>query len=232
MNTSDRPAFSNSRRGGILGSFLGFYRSLLPRDDIFVRLFAAHAAKGEEASKVFTLVLGGQENAAFHHEYVRRIEQEADVLGRETTDAVNTVFMPPFDASDILKLSEGLDDIVDLMKRASKEYILCGLPATVEMLGIAGCIEEACGELARGIPLLSNIPANAEALNSMCSRIDAIESRADEFHQHGLSLLFKPGVTRDLNTILLRGILDFIEAVIDRCEDVAKMVQVIVVKQV
>jgi predicted phosphate transport protein (TIGR00153 family) len=210
------------------------FRFLMPKDDTFVTAFAAQAAKTVEAAEVFRTMLADPANAAAHHAVLSRIEREADDINRATIRSIHRVFVTPFDRSDILAVTDALDDVIDRMKDGGRRMLLYKVPITPQMLTMGDCILRACERLRDGMPLLGDIAGNAPAIGAMCEAVDAIESEADRALQSGMDALFNgnadgpsPG-----HKLMVQMVYDGIEAVADRCEDVTDLIQGIVIEQV
>lgn len=213
---------------------LKLFRLLMPRDDIFVAAFAAQAAKTVEAAQAFRAMLADPANAPAHHAALSRIEKEADEVNRATVRSIHRVFITPFDRSDILALTDGLDDVIDRMKDGGRRMLLYKVEVTPEMLSMADCILRACERLRDGMPLLADISRNARALATMCEEVDAIESEADRALQAGMDALFNGGADglSPGHKLMVQMVYDGIEAVADRCEDVTDLIQGVMIEQV
>ena len=206
---------------------------LLPKEPMFVDAFVRHSRKAVQAAESFESMVAATDPAAaaaFHADLIR-IEDEADVITRETILGIRRVFVTPFDRSDIRDPINGIDDIIDLMKDAARRTTLYGTAFTPEMRGMADCASRACAELAAGIPLLSSLATNAETLHAMCARVGAIESEADEMMARGLAAVFA-GSGSPGGKLTDERVYDLFEAVVDKCEDVADCIDGIVAESV
>ena len=210
---------------------LNMFRALMPREDQIVAAFSAHAAKGVEAAILFRALVAEPDRAEERQQELRRVEHEADEISRALVRKVQRSFVTPFDRSEILALADALDDVIDLMKDAGRRTLHYRFPSTEMMVAMADRIVTACEEIRDMVPLLAAVPKNAEAIMASCRRIDAIESEADRFLADGLQQLFS-GDGSPGTKLTGERVYDLIEAVIDRCEDVAKLVEGIVTEQV
>lgn len=209
-----------------------WYRRLMPQEDRFVRSFAAHARLVVEGARTFrALIADGDAALPGHYATLARIEAEADTITYETIRSIHRTFITPFDRSQILDLITGLDDILDLMKDAGRRVQRYAIGLTEEMVGMADCAVEAATALAEAMPLLGNIGRNLDALAAMQEAVRRAESRADELLDRGLGDLFA-GTTSPGHKLTAEKIYDLIEEVVDRCEDVADVIQGIVIEQV
>lgn len=214
---------------------LKLFRMLMPQDDTFVTAFAAQAAKTVEAAEVFRAMLANPGMAEAHQAVLSRIEREADEINRRTIRSIHRVFITPFDRADILSLTNGLDDVIDLMKTAGRRMLLYRVAVTPEMLAMADCVVRACEQLRDGMPLMGDITGNARAIGVMCDAVDAIESEADRAFQAGLNALFHgsdPGGPSPGHKLMVQMVYEGIEEVADACENVVDLIQAVVIEQV
>jgi predicted phosphate transport protein (TIGR00153 family) len=215
--------------------FLKIFRHLMPHDDTFVSSFSAQAAKSVEAALVFRAVLAEPTNAEAHHAKLSCIEREADEINRGTIRSIHRVFITPFDRSDILALTNALDDIIDLMKSSARRILLYKVEVRPQMLTMADCIVQACEQLREGIPLLRDITGNVDGLTTMYEAVDGIESEADRALRDGLAEIFSgegSEATSAGEKLMVQLVYEGIEEVVDRCEDVGDLVQAILIEQV
>ncbi|WP_458094249.1 DUF47 domain-containing protein [Roseomonas sp. WA12] len=212
---------------------LKLFRLLMPRDDTFVAAFASQAARTVDAAMAFRAMLAEPASLARHYADLSRIEREADEINRATIRSIHRTFITPFDRTDILALTDALDDVIDRMKDAGRRLTLYKVPVTPEMLTMADCIIRACERLRDGMPLLDDISGNARALGAMCEAVDTIESEADRALQAGMDTLFAEDSTASPGyKLMVQMVYDGIEDVADRCEDVADLIQAVMVEQV
>ncbi len=214
---------------------LKLFRFLMPQDDTFVASFSQQAAKTVEAAEVFRLLLAEPDRAEDHAKRLSRIEKEADEVNRATIRSIHRVFITPFDRSDILQLTNALDDIIDLMKAAGRRIRLYRADVTPQMLAMADCIVRACEQLRAGMPLLGNITGNIVGLTAMQEAVDRIESEADAALKEGLDEVFGGPMADQISAgqkLMVQSVYDGIEDVVDRCEDVVELVHSIVIEQV
>jgi uncharacterized protein len=213
---------------------LGWFRALLPRDDRFFDLFARHSRTlVAGASALERLLEGGPAMQDHAREIVAR-EQEADDIAREVLLAVRRTFITPFDRGDIQELIQSMDDAIDQMNKTVKTINIFEVRTfTPNMREMGAGIVQVAELTAAAIPLLKAIGANAQQLGAYAEEVTRIEDRSDELHEIGLKALIRDGGSADaMNYIIGREILDHLEKVVDRFEDVAKKVNSIVVENV
>ncbi len=202
---------------------------LMPKEGRFFELFNEHAEQ---------IVLGGRELAALmtsKDDFQRRafaietIEKRADRITQTTIELLHKTFITPLDRDEIHQLITRMDDILDLMEDVSQSIFLYDvkeLNSEAEKLA-AVCV--ACSEQVKiAVGLLSNMD-NAQQILKACEEIDRLESEADHVMRAAMAKLFRdePDV---LNVIKMKAIYELLETVTDRCEDVANIIEGIVLE--
>lgn len=212
---------------------LKFIRSLMPREEGFVANFTAHADRLVAASGALIAMMQAspaEREARFAD--VRAIEQQADTIARETLMALHRAFITPFDRSDIHALITAQDDTVDLIEDVGQHALLYRIGEFgPRMLELARLIEDGAKLLAEAIPLLTDVNKNVGRISQLCEQVGRIESDADKVLHQGLSEL----IALQPETITFLGckeVYEMLEAVTDRCDDVADLIEGIVLDHV
>jgi uncharacterized protein len=209
---------------------LRLFRSLMPKDESFVERFCEHSRYVVNGAGAFRQLLSGGDAEA-HYADLCRIEEAADAVTRGIIQAIHRTYITPFDRSQILELATALDDTIDLMKEAGRRLRLYGIDFTPEMQGMADCAVRATTEIRDAMPLLGAIGRSVGPLNAMQDRVRRAESDADDLLAQGLRSVFVSN-TSPGHKLTVEKVYDLIEAVVDRCEDVADVIEGIVVEQV
>jgi predicted phosphate transport protein (TIGR00153 family) len=209
---------------------LRFFRKLMPRDERFVERFCRHSEIVVKGAVEFRGILGGADYDA-HCKELFHLEDLADDVTKETVHAVHRSFITPFDRSEVLELITTLDDVIDIMKDASRRLGLYKVAYTPEMLGMADCAIRASTAIRDAMPALSAIGRNEAIFNEMQQKVRAAESEADDLLQRGMKALFAGGDPTG-DKLVGERVYELIEAVVDRCEDVTDVIAGIVVEHV
>jgi predicted phosphate transport protein (TIGR00153 family) len=160
---------------------------------------------------------------------IEGIEKEADKITYATVDMLHKTFITPIDRDDIHKLITRMDDILDLMEDAAQTVSLYDLKAvTPEAKRLAELCLACCEKVQAAVALLHNMD-NSQKIVAICEEIDRLESDADHVMRAAMSKLFRdePDVR---NLIKLKAIYEILETVTDRCEDVANIIEGIIVE--
>ncbi len=205
---------------------------LAPRENKFFEFFNRHASLIAEASAVLAALLRNYDNAEARAESIERIndlEHRADRITHETVALLQTIFVTPLDRNDIHRLISRMDDVLDLMQDSAESLSLYDVQhLTEQAVELAALLQSCCERMQSAVALLSNMRNAPEALK-LCREIDSLESQADRVMRAGVSKLFRDEAdTRQL--IKLKAIYELLEAATDKCQDVANLVENIILQ--
>lgn len=213
---------------------LGWFRSLMPREDRFFDLFAQHSRTLVAGADALHALLEGGDSAAAHCREIVAQEHRADDITREVLEALRRSFITPFDRNDIQDLIQSMDDAIDQMHKTVKTITLYEVKSFEPLMReMGGCVVEAARLTAEAVPLLNAIGANAARIGTLTEAITKAEGRSDELQERGLRALYQAkGHSDPMAYMIGREIYDHLEKVVDRFEDVANEISGIVVENV
>ncbi|GHU30663.1 hypothetical protein AGMMS50256_17930 [Betaproteobacteria bacterium] len=205
----------------------------MPREEKFFDLFNAHAEQVVLGSQALVGMLMAFNNSSEEAEkqcnLVDVAEKTADNITHETMRQLHKSFITPLDRDEIHQLITNLDDILDLTQDAAQTVTLYNIRhITPEAIRLSE-IGLQCAERVRtAVGLLTSMDNGSQILK-LCREIDELESAADREMRGAMSYLFReePDV-REL--IKYRAIYELLETVTDRCEDVANILEGIVIE--
>ena len=202
---------------------LDWFRALLPKEVRFFDLFEQHAALVVAGAESLRAALEGGPALPQHLQAVVERENEADAITREVPLAVRRSFITPFDRGDIKDLITAMDDAVDQMQKSTKTIRLFKVTEfEPEMVQMADRIVKAAQVVQQAIPLLRAISTHAAQISSLTEQVSTIEGETDDLHDAARSRLFEvKGPEGALHFWVSSEILDHLESVMDRLEDVA-----------
>ncbi len=214
-----------------VGPMFAWLQRLMPKTGGFFELFEAHsAAVTGAADAIGRLVQGGP---AMHENALEIFEREhdADQIIREVLKTVRQTFLTPFDRSAITALINAMDDSIDEMQAAASAIELYEVKEFgQEMKDMAAIIVDCARLVAEAMPLLRNVGANGGRLHELTERLVRMEGHADEIHSAGLKAAFQSH--RDgsaIDFIVQREIFKHLERIVDAFEDVANVIDGIVI---
>jgi predicted phosphate transport protein (TIGR00153 family) len=202
---------------------------LMPREGRFFDLFNAHAERIVEGSRELAAMLGSFSELDAHAQRIDAIEHAADKLTHECITLLHKTFITPFDREQIHSLITRMDDILDLIQGVAESVALYDLRSvTPEAKQLAEICQQSCERVKTVVGLLTNVKQSS-AILKCCEEIDRLESDADRVMRAAVSKLFRE--ESDLKQVMkLRVIYDLLESITDRCEDVANVVEGIVLE--
>jgi predicted phosphate transport protein (TIGR00153 family) len=201
----------------------------MPSEDKFFELFSQHADLCVKGAKEMVALMTNFDDLETRVHAIETIEKQADKITYETLDLLHKTFITPLDRDDIHKLITSMDDILDLLEDAGQTISLYDIKAiTPESKRLAElCL--ACAEKVKlAVALLHNMD-NSRDMLTICEEIDRLESDADHVMRAAMSKLFRD--EPDVRTLIkLKAIYELLETVTDRCEDVANIIEAIIVE--
>jgi predicted phosphate transport protein (TIGR00153 family) len=208
-------------------------RFLMPKEVKFIDLFVEHSKLIVAAADALAAMMAAdQKDRAARGREVSEIEGKADDVTKQTIVALHRAFITPFDRSDIHALSKALDDAVDLI-----EGVVLGADLyqvhefDQHMRDLTALIQQVGRLVAEVMPMLNDLSRNAHKINSLCEQISKLEGKADDVLRAALTDL----VASKPDAITFFGkkeVYELLEEVTDSCDDVADVIQGLVLDHV
>jgi predicted phosphate transport protein (TIGR00153 family) len=191
--------------------------SLMPKEQVFFDLFEKSAENVHRGAQKLVDLLERFEGIPAKAQEVKDIEHAGDKLTHEMIERMNRTFITPLDREDIHELACRMDDIIDLMDTAVNRMMLykVGKP-TDDARALARVLERSTGILREAMPRLR--------------RLNNRGDEGDRIEQHALATLFENGQNDPIMVIKWKDIYQDLEAATDRCEDVANVIEALVLK--
>jgi len=202
---------------------------LMPTEGKFFDLFNQHAELCVKGARELLALMTHFDNLERRLHEIESIEKQADKITYMTVAVLHKTFITPIDREDIHRLITSMDDILDLMEDAAQTVSLYDIQVITPEATRLAELGLACAEKVKeAVGLLHNMN-NSRQIIEVCEEVDRLESDADHVMHAAVSKLFRdePDVR---NLIKLKAIYDFLESVTDRCEDVANIIEGIVVE--
>ena len=202
---------------------------LLPKETSFFDFFEQHARLTVEGCKEFTSMVATAANIEAKAKRIQDIEHETDVITHRCVEALHRTFITPIERDDIHRLITKMDDIMDFVEAASERITLYELTAmTPEVRDLADVLYRAAQEVEEACKGLRNLKA-PEALLRKCIDINRLENEADAILRRAVARLFKE--EKDpIAVIKWKEIYENLENATDRCEDVANIIEGVVLE--
>ena len=201
----------------------------ISHDGRFFELFNEHAALIVQGSHALAALMRYGDDIQNRAYQIESVEKQADKVTHTVIELLHKTFITPMDRDEIHQLITRMDDILDLIEDASQSIFLYDVKSIPDEASKLAEICVACGEQVKiAVGYLSNMQ-NAKAILAACDEIDRLESNADHVMRSAIATLFRdePDVRQ---VIKLRSIYELLETVTDRCEDVANIIEGIVLE--
>jgi len=199
---------------------------LIPREEKFYGDFLTMADELTKGAQLLEEMLAGEKPIWDKADEIKEVEHKCDFLTHELIQRLNRTFVTPIDREDIHALVRSLDDVMDAIDAS----------AAVIRLYRLDTIRPGARELAKGISASTVVIRlalaaleQAKGVNAHGVEINRLENEADRVHQQAVVRLFDEE-PNPIVVIKWKEALDFLEQATDRCEDVANVIESIMVK--
>jgi predicted phosphate transport protein (TIGR00153 family) len=211
-----------------------FLSALMPREARFFTLFNQHADLIAAGGRAAVDLVRGYDDTGRRGSLIQQIgdiERRADKITYETVSLLHSTFITPFDRDAIHRLISGMDDILDLIQDAAESMHLFDIQTLPpEALRMAELLDACCTRVQSAVALLSSMD-NAPRALALAQEIDTLESEADAVMRAGISKLFRE--EQDVRQLIKhKNVYEYLENAIDKCQDVANIIEAVVVENV
>jgi uncharacterized protein len=199
------------------------------KDQLFFQSFTDHALRSTQAAKelvvLFDNIHDRQESAA----KIKQYEREADDITRSTVKQLRETWITPFDRDDIHNLINSLDDVIDAMHAVSQRTVVYGIDEVrPEAVALAALLVKGCESMQIAVGLLAGMKQSEQIL-AQCRVMDQLEGEADQVFRKALAALYQTGAD-PIMVLKWRDIIDNLEGATDRVNDVANLLEGIVLE--
>ncbi len=211
---------------------MNFIARLMPREGRFFSLFDNHAKFIVDGAQALAEVLRHYDEQEERDAGIRVIEDAehaADRVTHETVQLLHTTFVTPFDRDDIHRLISRMDDVLDLMQDTGESMVLYDIQRiTPQATQLADLLLQCAVRVQAAVGLLASM-ADAPAILKICQEIDQLESEADRVMRSAISELFR-SETDVRQLIKLKAVYESLESATDKCQDVANVIESVVLE--
>src|SRR3954451_23805579 len=199
---------------------------LIPRETKFYDDFQALADELHRGAELLEQMLAPERPDWDKAESIKEVEHKCDFLTHEVIQRLNRTFVTPLDREDIHALARSLDDVMDAIDASATLVRLYRLTSVrFGARELAGIISASAHQVRLALEALEQ----NKGLITHAVEINRLENEADRLHQQAVSRLFDDE-SDPLTVIKWKETLDFLEDATDRCEDVANVLEGVVVK--
>jgi uncharacterized protein len=203
---------------------------LMPREGKFFDYFNDHAEQILQGAIELNAFMNDIDNIETHVRNVETIEKRADKITHQTVELLHKTFITPLDRDEIHQLISKMDDILDMMEDVAQSMFLYDVHhVTPEAKKLSELCVTCAEKVKAAVAFLSNME-NSDAILKTCADIDKLESEADHVMRSAMAKLFRDKDIEPRELIKLKAIYEMLEAVTDRCQDVANIIEGIVLE--
>lgn len=203
--------------------------NLSPKEDIFYTLFIENAEIAYEAALKLSEYVEDLENKESNIKVIKEFERKGDLKVHEILAKLNKTFITPFDREDIFMITKEMDNIVDYIENSASRFTMFNVnTCTEETKELCKMIVQSTKELIKVMQLLKTLNKSGELLKSIIE-VNRIEEVGDTVSRQAVKKIFY-GDMPALEVIKWREIYMYLENTLDACEDVANMVEGVVMK--
>jgi predicted phosphate transport protein (TIGR00153 family) len=200
--------------------------TLIPRERRFYDLFDRQAERAVEAARLLLAALDDMSTLPERQREIKDVEHAGDELTHEMVRLLNRTFVTPFDREDIYALGSGLDDVLDYIDEIAETMLLYGITeVSAPAKEMASLLRDAVAQLQSAI---SKLESKDGALEHGIE-VHRIENMGDQASRRAIGELFG-GAHDPLTVIKLKEFYTLLEDSLDRCEDVAQVIENIIIK--
>lgn len=203
---------------------------LLPREVKFYEMFYEQAEAAVEAAQFLVDLIQNFNDLNMKVMQINKIEHKADEIAHRIAEKLNLTFITPLDQEDIHGLASALDDIVDYIDATVERMVLYKInQPTEDFANLATILLCATKETRAAVSELGTFKKNPRSMKQCWIEINRIENQGDSASRAALAKLFETE-TNAIEIIKWKEIYEHVETAIDKCEDVANILEQIVLK--
>jgi hypothetical protein len=204
----------------------GLLQRFMPREEGFFSLFAKQADNVVVGAKALQEMLSHYTGVPEQVQSVKAIEHEGDEITHGILTKLNQTFITPFDREDIHELCSQIDDVIDLIDAAASRFVLYRVDKVREgTVDLVKVLVSASVEVSSAVHALNS----PEKALKHCIEINRYENESDRICRTLIAKLFDEE-TNPVQIIKWKEIFEVIETAVDKCEDVANVIEGVILK--
>jgi len=202
---------------------------LLPKETSFYDYFEEHARLTVTGTSELLSLVSSAANIPAKAKRIKEIEHETDVITHRCVEALHKVFITPLERDDIYRLITRMDDIMDYVEASAERIALYDMTVmTPEIIDMADTLCRAAKDVEEALNGLRDLKS-PERILAKCVDINRLENEADAILRRALARMFKE-VRDPIMIIKWKEIYEHVESATDSCEDVANIIEGVVLE--
>lgn len=203
--------------------------SILPRQDKFFDLFEESAANLNITAEKLVDLMGNYENVPLKVAEIKRLEEVGDGIIHNIMTLLHKTFITPLDREDIVAIGERLDDVLDCIEEAARCLMEYRIDKPTESAKeLSQIILSCCSVLTKAMALLRQRGSKLQGLIPLKVELNVLENKADHVASKAIAELFDSYPA--IEVIKWKEVYNQLEGATDRCEDIAGIMEGVVIK--
>lgn len=204
--------------------------ALFSQDPIFYDLLEAQADAAHRAAQSFAALASDFSQADTYAQALKKIEAEADTLTHDLVNKADAKFVTPLDKEDMHHLSGSLDSITDHLEAAGARVALYRLTeARPDLPPMADILVRTTEATRNAVGILRHLKDH-KTVEQVFVAVHALENESDQAYRAALGLLFNEPNADPLHVMKWKELYDRVELTVNECENVADILESLVVK--
>lgn len=204
------------------------------RDRDFFDAFSKHAKLCVDGARKLKSLLESPADAEALAKEIKKLEHDADTITHDTVKHLHETWITPLDRADIHDLITHLDDVLDMIDAVSERIALFRIRGTNPLATeLAEVLLQACETLDKAIVHVPHVSEKSKEILAAAIETNRLENKADDIYRKALGELFNPPAGQPvdaLDVMKWREVFDYLENATDACEDVANVLEGIVLE--
>ena len=199
---------------------------LIPKETKFFEMFAEMSGNLTEGARLMAQILGDFKDVEARVQKLKDIEHSGDEITHQILVKLNQTFLTPLDREDIHRLAASMDDVLDFVHAAGESLVIYKIAsAPPQAAELAEVIVRQCEQISQAVAKLEK----RDNLLDHCVEINRLENEGDRIARNSIAQLFES--ERDpIALIKLKELYELLETATDKAEDVANIMESVVLK--
>ncbi len=204
------------------------------QDQAFFGAFTAHAKLCVEGARKLAELLDDLHRAEALSKEIKDLENKADGITHDTVKQLHETWITPLDRADIHDLITKLDDVLDMIEAVSERVAIFQVREKNDLaVQLGEVLRKSCEVLAKAVAQVQTVAKSPQEILEAAVEVNRLENEADDIYRKALGQLFNPEPGTSINALEIlkwREIFDYLENATDACEDVANVLEGIVLE--
>jgi len=197
----------------------------IPKEEKFFDLLEESASNMVKGANLLSELMNKWEDVESKIRHLKDIEHDGDEITHRIISQLHATFVTPIDREDIAQLAEYLDDVLDFIEEVAAHML-------IYKVKLADILVKTASEVSAALPMLRR----RDTLNKIpehCMEINRLENEADTVQRAAMAELFSDqlDIAGVIRWMKWRDIYDHMENATDRCEDIANVLEGVMIKR-